>query len=94
MYNEGVSKDELVENQTFTVRLMSKYLNEKVVIFLNNKQLNGELIDQNIALPEENGIIMNLLYKSARNPETILVRNEIMAVKLIHAEREKMFILR
>ena len=68
--------DEFVENQTFPAKLMNKYLSEKVVIFVNNKQLKGELLDLNTALPEnENN--MNLLYKTG-DSETITVRNEIM----------------
>jgi hypothetical protein len=59
----------------FPARLMNKYLDEKVSIIVNNKELKGKLL--NLALAD-NEISVNLLYKSVKEPKVITVRNLIM----------------
>ena len=59
----------------FPEELLSKYLNDKLSITVNNKPLKGKLL--NIVL-SDNEISSNLLFKSDRKPETIIIRNLIM----------------
>jgi hypothetical protein len=59
----------------FPARLMNKYLEEKVTIIVNNKELKGKLL--NLALAD-NEISVILLYKSVKKPKVITVRNLIM----------------
>jgi hypothetical protein len=54
---------------------MEKYLGEKVIIKVNEKQLSGKLRDIKLA---DNEISMNLEYSSAKKPKTISVKNLIM----------------
>ena len=67
--------DDLQADKSFPVDLMNNYLDEKVNIVVNNKQLKGKLL--NLAL-EDNEINMNLLYRSDKKPKVITVRNLIM----------------
>jgi hypothetical protein len=71
--NESVKK--MTAAQLFPAELMNKYLDKKVNISVNNKQLRGKLL--NLTL-EDNEISMNLLYKSVKKPKTISVKNMIM----------------
>jgi hypothetical protein len=71
--NESVKK--MTTGQLFPAELMNKYLDKKVNISINNKQLRGKLL--NLTL-EDNEISMNLVYKSDKRPKTISVKNMIM----------------
>ena len=61
--------------QPFPSDLMNNYLNEKVNISVNNKQLKGKLLNLVMA---NNEISINLLYKTVKKPKTISVSNMIM----------------
>ena len=80
---------EMTVNQSFPAELMNKYLDEKVNISVNNKQLSGKLL--NLTL-EDNEISMNLLYRSDKKPKTISVRNEIMTG--LYADQANMTMIR
>jgi hypothetical protein len=56
--------------------LMTGYLKEKVKIFMDNKLLEGKLLNMDLM---DNEISINMLYRSVRNPRSIRVQNEIMA---------------
>jgi hypothetical protein len=86
--NDEIVK-EMTVNQSFPAELMNKYLNEKVNISINNKQLSGKLL--NLTL-EDNEISMNLLYRSDKKPKTISVRNEIMTG--LYADQTNMTMIR
>ena len=77
IFDKKTSIVDFIENQTFPAHMMNKYLNEKVIIHVNNKVLKGELLNLILSLPE-NEISMNLIYKSYKKPKVITVRNEIM----------------
>lgn len=80
---------EITVNHSFPAELMNKYLDEKVNISINNKQLSGKLL--NLTL-EDNEISMNLLYRSDKKPKTISVRNEIMTG--LYADQANMTMIR
>lgn len=71
--NESVKK--MTTGQLFPAELMNKYLDKKVNISVDNKQLKGKLL--NLTL-DDNEISMNLVYKSDKKPKTISVKNIIM----------------
>lgn len=77
LFNKNVDSGYISGNQPFPEDLMDKYLAEKVVIKVNNKRLDGKLIDQKLAA-EENEISINLVYHSDMQPEVVSVKNEIM----------------
>lgn len=54
---------------------MEKYLGEKLMITVNEKQLIGKLLDLNMV---DNEISMNLEFGSVKNPHTLSVKNLIM----------------
>ena len=62
-------------DKPFPADLMNNYLNEKVNISVNNKQLKGKLLNLVMA---NNEISINLLYKTVKKPKTISVSNIIM----------------
>jgi hypothetical protein len=59
----------------FPADLINQYVNLKVFIYINKKLLTGKLQAVNLA---ENDIIMNLIYKSDKNPKKLTVRNLIL----------------
>lgn len=73
--SENKSINKMTASQLFPAELMNKYLDKKVNICINNKQLSGKLL--NLTL-ENNEISMNLVYKSDKRPKTISVKNMIM----------------
>jgi len=60
---------------TFPPDLMSDYLDKKINIIINNKQLTGQLLDLTL---EDNEISMNLLFRSDKKPRVVTVKNKIM----------------
>jgi hypothetical protein len=86
---ENFSVKELQKGGTIPYDLMNKYLEEKVNIIVNNKQLKGKLL--NIEL-EDNEIRTNLLYRSDKKPKVITVRNLIMTG--LFSDQANMTILR
>ena len=54
---------------------IQKYIAEKVIIKVNEKQLSGKLQNMNLA---DNEISMNLEYGASKRPRTVSVKNLIM----------------
>jgi dipeptidase len=77
------------DNNSIPVEVMEKYLNEKLVIKVNDIQLTGILQDLN---RNENEISMNLEYKSGKNPKTVSVKNLIMTG--LYQDQTNMIILK
>lgn len=69
--------------------IMEKYLADKVIIKVNEKQLSGKLQDMNLA---DNEISMNLQYSSAKKPRTVSVKNLIMTG--LYSDMSNMIIVR
>lgn len=70
----GVPAD-LSLSKPFADDLLNKYIAEKVNIYINNKQLEGKLLSQDLS---DNELRLNLIYKSDKKPKTITVKNTIM----------------
>ena len=67
-------KDFSTENSS-SLNIMEKYLAEKVIIKVNEKQLSVKLQNMNLA---DNEISMNLEYGRGKNPRIVSVKNLIM----------------
>jgi hypothetical protein len=58
---------------------MNESLAETVVLTVNNKRLDGRLINQTLAIGvDEVEVSINLVYRTDRQPEIFSIRNEIM----------------
>lgn len=68
---------------------MQKYLNEKVTLKVNEKQLSGKLRDMSLA---DNEISMNIEYGSGKKPVSVTVKNLIMTG--LYADQANMIIIR
>jgi hypothetical protein len=69
--------------------VMEKYLGEKIIIKVNEKQLSGKLQKMKIA---DNEISMNLEYTTGKKPRTITVKNLIMTG--LYSDQSNMMIVR
>jgi hypothetical protein len=78
-------------SHSFPADMMDKYLDEKVIISVNNKQLEGKLINLALAV-EANEISANLVYQLEIKPEIITVSNKIMTA--LYEDQANMTILR
>jgi len=77
------------DSSSFTGDHIGKYINEKVRIIVNGRQLEGKLGDFNLA---DNELTMNLSYGSVNNISTITVKNLIMTG--LYADMANMLIIR
>jgi len=89
MFKGNGDVGKVADNQKFPEDLMKKYLDEKVNIFINNKQVKGKLLNLTLT---DNEISIDLLYRSAGKPETITVRNLIMTS--LYSDQANMTIIR
>lgn len=77
-YRLNYTSDSIVVNSShtrFPEELMSRYLNDKINISVNNKQLKGKLLNMVLT---DNEISSNLLFITDKNPKSIIIRNQIM----------------
>jgi len=84
-----VTEMNYADNITFPADLLNKYLDEKVIIIINNKHLKGKLLNQTL---ENNEISMNLFYMTEKKPRIITVRNLIMT--RLYSDQANMTIVR
>jgi hypothetical protein len=70
-----LKEKEFSTTDTSYINKMQKYLAEKVIIKVNEKQLYGKLKSMNLA---DNEISMNLEYGAGKRPKTVSVKNLIM----------------
>ena len=68
---------------------MQKYLNEKVTLKVNEKQLSGKLRNMSLA---DNEISMNIEYGSGKKPVSVTVKNLIMTG--LYADQTNMIIIK
>ncbi|MGB8492684.1 MAG: DUF6702 family protein [Bacteroidales bacterium] len=65
----------IFSKQPFPDDLINHYFNAKVLIYVNNKLLIGKLLTADLTGDE---ISLNLIYKVAKKPKSITVRNMIL----------------
>lgn len=75
LYDSDYKLEKISVNQSFPADLVSKYFNDKVHIYINNKLLTGKVLTVNI---QDNEIFLNLHYRSDKDPKKIKVRNQIL----------------
>jgi hypothetical protein len=75
LFDPGYDLQKHTESQSFPADLLVKYFNDRVNIYVNNKRLTGKVVDLNI---QNNEILMNLLYRSDKDPKKIRIRNQIL----------------
>ena len=76
-------------SDTASINLMEKYLRDKVVIKVNEKQLATKLQEMNMV---DNEVSMNLECDNGKKPKTITVKNLIMTG--LYADMTNMVIVR
>ena len=70
-----IEEKDFVNNISSYKLLMEKYIGEKIILKINEKQISGKLQDMRLA---DNEISMNLDYKAVKKPKMISVKNLIM----------------
>jgi hypothetical protein len=71
----AIKKEGFSDGDTTSLKMMEKYISDKVVINVNNKHLAVKLLDMNLV---DNEVSMNLDCSFGKRPETITVKNLIM----------------
>jgi hypothetical protein len=87
--SEEEQSEDFSDYKTFPKNLMWQYINKKLNILVNNKQLKGELVDLKLA---DNEISIDLLYTAERKPRIITVKNLIMTQ--LYSDQANMTIIR
>ena len=88
-------KGEVIQKQLFSgsdpasIKYMEKYLEENVVIKVNNNQLSAKLLDMNMV---DNEVSINLDYDCGKKPKTITVKNLIMTA--LYTDQANMVIVK
>jgi hypothetical protein len=82
------NKDFSTENLS-SMNEMQKYLDEKVTLKVNEKQLSGKLRNMSLA---DNEISMNIEYGSVKKPVSVTVKNLIMTG--LYADQANMIIIK
>lgn len=88
-------KGEVIQKELFSggdpasIKFMEKYLEENVVIKVNDNQLSAKLLDMNMV---DNEVSMNLDYDYGKKPKTITVKNLIMTA--LYADQANMIIVK
>jgi hypothetical protein len=86
---KGTASMKFPDSGSVTGDLIGKYINEKVRIIVNSRQVEGKLENFNLA---DNELTMNLSYGSVYNISTITVKNLIMTD--LYADMANMLIIR
>lgn len=88
--NGALIKDEKFSGDNpASVKVLEKYINEKIVLRVNDKLLIASLQNLNVA---DNEISMNLVYKNSKKPRTLTVKNLIMTG--LYSDQVNMLVVR
>lgn len=88
--NGSLIKDEKFSGDNpASVEVLEKYINDKIVLRVNEKQLVARLQNLNVA---DNEISMNLSYKNSKKPRTVTVKNLIMTG--LYSDQANMLVVR
>lgn len=75
LYAPGFNSEKASVDQSFPMDLANKYFNDKVHIYINNRLLTGRVLNVTIF---DNELLLNLVYKSEKDPKRIKIRNQIL----------------
>lgn len=84
-----IQQDKLLDHDSDSRHMLEKYLNDKLIIKVNDKVLTGELRDIDIS---DNEFNINYSLNSSVKPRNITVKNLIMTK--IYGDQQNMIILR
>ena len=87
--SRDIENSDLSEMDSESAGLIGKYINEKVIIHVNKKQLSGRLTDIDLS---DNELNMKLLLSYGKRIKTITVRNLIMTS--LYEDQSNMIIVR
>lgn len=71
------------------IREFERYLNAKLIISVNGKQVRGSISEMKI---EGNEVDVDIAYEKGKYPETVIVKNLIMAG--LYSDQSNMFIIK
>jgi hypothetical protein len=86
---EDIQKEGFSGGDSASVKFMEKYLRDKVIIKVNDKQLPARLKNMNIV---DNEVSMDLEYVCGKKPKTITVKSLIMTG--LYTDQANMVIVR
>jgi hypothetical protein len=72
-----IDQEKLVAGEKSSVEMLEKYLNEKLVVTVDDKTVKAKLKDVEVAL-EQNEVNINLSFSNGKNPERVTIKNFIM----------------
>ena len=75
LFDLHFKQDRTAVDQSFPADLATKYFNDKIHIYVNNKLLTGKVMTVNILDYE---IFLNLVYASDKVPKKIKIRNQVL----------------
>jgi hypothetical protein len=76
LYDPEFNPQKISGDMFSSADLLSKYFNNRVHIYINNKRLTGKLLDADI--PDNYEIILSLLYKSDKEPKKFRIRSQVL----------------
>jgi hypothetical protein len=89
LYGGDIQKESFSGDNSSSRDLMEKYLNDKIVIAVNEQKLSGKLKDMKLT---DNEVSINLEYKSGEKLKSITVKNFIMTG--LYSDQSNMIIVR
>jgi hypothetical protein len=89
MNGESVQKDKFSGENPASVEIMGKYLNEKIVLKVNDKKLVATWQDLHVV---DNEMSINVVYKNVKKPRTLTLKNLIMTS--LYSDQANMVIIR
>jgi len=88
--NEAFVQDDKIQGENSPpFEVLEKYVNDKIVLKVNDKQLVARLQNSSVV---DNEISMNLVFKSSKKPKKLTVRNLIMTG--LYSDQSNMVIVR
>jgi hypothetical protein len=84
-----VREEEFSGKNPSSIKVMEKYLNNKIILLANNNKMVAKLLDLNVV---DNEVTINLIYGSVKKPETLTVKNLIMTT--LYSDQANMIIVR
>lgn len=84
-----IQQDKLLEHDFDTRKLLEKYINDKLIIKVNDRVLTGEIMDIDIV---DNEFNINYSLKSSIKPRNVTVKNLIMTN--LYVDQQNMIIIR
>jgi hypothetical protein len=89
LYDQAPQKEKFSVEDSASIKFIERYLRDKIVIKVNEKQLQSRLTSLNMA---DNEVSMNMECNFGKKPKTITVKNLIMTG--LYSDQANMVIVR